>query len=1741
MKRTIVFHAVITLLLTVFPFISDAAPPNAWNFTNTTDDYRGVTYGNGTYVAVGDKIMISVGGGNWVINPSNPSSGLNGVVYGINRFVAVGDNETIYTSPDGNTWTNHSLGGSYKLKGVTYGNGFFMAVGDDTSGASPKNLRIYKSTDGATWTYNQFPVPNGSFSGITYGNGRFMAIANGYYTGPGGNKLVHFTSTDSGASWTTDESTFFSTTWGVTYGNGKFIAISATNFFEFVGGVIWINRGSMGFSDLARAISYGNGYFAVIASMKEIRYSSDLSTWNLGNFTEHPLSAITYGAGGNTYFVAVGSGTSAKSNQTGNELQIHAVGDPGSGIVISNPDGVSCPSALACTPDYFDNNTVITLRAVPYDLKVPPFTRYYFTSWSGAECAGNVSLTCKVKMNADKVITANFSSTQPISETWAKIFGSSGTAYALSVKQTSDGGYIIGGTNSPGVMKLDSKGIIDWHVNNGGSSPDYAYSVQETSDGGYIAAGFTGSFGAGNFDMWLRKLNAAGSQEWQKTYGGAGNDHAYSIQETTDGGYIAAGYTNSFGAGNDDAWIIKLKSDGTVEWQKTYGSTGYDHVSSIQQTSNGGYIVAGSTNIFGIYHSWIMKLDADGTIDWQNTYAHTGADFANSIQQTFDGGYIVAGKFVSGGYNKAWVMKIMADGTVEWQKTYASLFGNDAYSIQQTSDGGYIVAGYTDSFGAGSNDIWVMKLMADGTVDWQKTYGGAGDDWILSDNSIQQTSDGGYIIAGFSNSFGTVNYDALIIKIDSSGNISGCAGLNSTGTNVNGLLFSPTITSTAVQGVPSTISPVSSTGNVTIPTNLKSQPCSGICSYLTNPLTENNIVITGGAYDMDIIPSDSTCSWSVITSYPWIAINTGSPGTGPGTVNYTVAANAGPSRAGSMTIAGDGGSTTFNLSQIGGCSISVSPKSYSFQSLGGSSSLYVYASDPSCPWTVTSDQTWVTFPGVGTGIGDGIISYTVAPNTGPARDAGILLNAVPVLSVSQSGYIADTDGDGIPDDQDNCPLVPNSPNIGTCFPVGSPRISCTNDGQCGGGLCIMDQRDSDGDGKGDVCDNCVGFFNPDQACTGPCLTDGVGDACRPDPNPENLGLAPKNSPPAAPTVTYPDSDNDGFADNVDTCFNIPNAGQTLPLCYKDLDEDRYSDGVSLPLIVTTVTKTDSSNSSSYTAKRCDCPGGYYLSRLVVSSSPLIATSGDCNDNRADIHPGAPNPPVPDGTDYDCNPNTPDLVNPFYLKFDMDAAWLPEPGKPISIAARVVDQSGNTIQPVTFSMNEPIVISRYPGQFTNDNSSPGVCSVTNGSCFYGGAPCPGGAADICQDPNPDFDPPQLSGNQISLIARDYGASIKIPITARWSSGSTNYELSRTLTVPEDTDNNGLPDAWELATFGLLNNNKDATGDDGIKNLDKYRGFKWGRLGDSVDVGQAIFGKMYQTAALVPAGGISHFRLDPLKKNLFLKYQNYDTNYPFAIGAAFRDMRVDVYALDISSVPGNGINENKIDTVTVTLDSTNSYNSEDVNILKRSVRDWTFKTLGVSGIGNGTTYGSSIVYKRVMDAYFTNKPYFDNNTYTGGTMSSPSSWTAPGSAGNLKLDPIASVENASDDGVVRRAEDVYANNRIDGDYPYPCSSCGTGVLWDYYRQLSPFNIDNNSNNIMLVELPVASNPNNIDRTREYTRFQVLKHVTTHEIGHAVGVPMTHTTEPQCLMKDSTTDWVRDGIFGPTAQGYIRIHNQ
>jgi len=386
---------------------------------------------------------------------------------------------------------------------------------------------------------------------------------------------------------------------------------------------------------------------------------------------------------------------------------------------------------------------------------------------------------------------------------------------------------------------------IIWQKSLGGSGDDRAYSVKQTTDGGYIVAGYTlsnnydVSVNYGGADYLVVRLDSSGATIWKKTFGGSGDDKAYTVQQTTDGGYIVAGASNSAivdvngtltssgNHGNSDYWIVKLDTSGNIMWQKSLGGSGVDWAASIQQTTDGGYIVAGVSNSttvdvngtptssgnHGGYDYWVVKLTSTGDITWQQSLGGAGDDRATSIQQTTDGKYIVAGTSSSTtvdingiptlsenhGVGDYWVVKLDPSGTLLWQKSLGGSRDEEAYSIQQTFDptthlpSGYIVAGYTDSDDSTGDvtghhhdgDYWIVKLSPDDplfpntapSIQWQKSLGGnglaTGGNWA---NSIQQVVDGGYIVAGNASSYaGDVtghhgaddvgNYDYWLVKL----------------------------------------------------------------------------------------------------------------------------------------------------------------------------------------------------------------------------------------------------------------------------------------------------------------------------------------------------------------------------------------------------------------------------------------------------------------------------------------------------------------------------------------------------------------------------------------------------------------------------------------------------------------------------------------------------------------------------------------------------------------------------------------------------------------------------------------------------------------------------------------------------------------------------------------------------------------------------------------------------------------
>jgi len=357
---------------------------------------------------------------------------------------------------------------------------------------------------------------------------------------------------------------------------------------------------------------------------------------------------------------------------------------------------------------------------------------------------------------------------------WTRLYGGTGSEQGYSVQQTQDGGYIITGyaminwNYDVYLVKTDAQGDTTWTRTFGGTSVEQGEDVQQTSDGGYIIAGYTSSYGAGSMDFYLVKTDASGNQEWSQTYGGSALDWAFSVQQTQDGGFIVTGSTQSYGAGSHDIWLIKTDASGNQEWNRTFGGSEYDHGNSVLQTSDGGYIIAGVTLSYGAgsYDFWLIKTDASGTEEWNYTFGGTEDDQGNSVQQTVDGGYIIAGhtnSYGAGDYD-VYLVKTDGSGIEEWSQTYGGSYMDIGESVWQTSDGGYILTGETKSYGAGSYDVYLVKTDASGTEEWSRAYGGWDDD---KGYCIQQATDGGYITAGSTRSFGAGSADVWVLKIES--------------------------------------------------------------------------------------------------------------------------------------------------------------------------------------------------------------------------------------------------------------------------------------------------------------------------------------------------------------------------------------------------------------------------------------------------------------------------------------------------------------------------------------------------------------------------------------------------------------------------------------------------------------------------------------------------------------------------------------------------------------------------------------------------------------------------------------------------------------------------------------------------------------------------------------------------------------------------------------------------------------
>ncbi|MCK4928528.1 MAG: hypothetical protein KAR76_02225 [Methanosarcinales archaeon] len=390
---------------------------------------------------------------------------------------------------------------------------------------------------------------------------------------------------------------------------------------------------------------------------------------------------------------------------------------------------------------------------------------------------------------------------------WAIDLGGNREEIIHDVIQTTDGGYIAVGmtrgmssSDDVYVVKLSASGEVEWELNYGGTKKDFAKSIRQTSDGGYIVGGGTYSFNVGVVDFYILKLDSYGQLQWWQKLGGSQTDVCESIIETKDGGYMAAGqsWMNIL---DGNAYMVKLNSEGQVVWEKSIGGGLEDGAYDVQQTSDQGYIFTGYTRSAGdgSYDVYVVKTDSSGNVKWTSTFGGNNDDQAFSLVQHRDG-YVVAGHSKSNSaLSDVYVVKLDLDGEKVWEKFYGAGDSiEEAQSIQKTTDSGYIIAGKTNQYTYGANDVYLLKLDRDGNEQWSQVFGGENDDYGYS---VVQSSDGSFIVAGQTKSYG-YGGNAYIIKTEVPAG-SRTAGTGSTrdipeyGTPAVGILFSLMVLLTA--------------------------------------------------------------------------------------------------------------------------------------------------------------------------------------------------------------------------------------------------------------------------------------------------------------------------------------------------------------------------------------------------------------------------------------------------------------------------------------------------------------------------------------------------------------------------------------------------------------------------------------------------------------------------------------------------------------------------------------------------------------------------------------------------------------------------------------------------------------------------------------------------------------------------------------------------------------------------------
>ena len=367
--------------------------------------------------------------------------------------------------------------------------------------------------------------------------------------------------------------------------------------------------------------------------------------------------------------------------------------------------------------------------------------------------------------------------TSPIPELetiWEKAYGGSDKDKANAVIALKDGTLLVAGSSkSYGkgrgdmlIARVQKDGKVSYRSSYGGKQEDSANALTATSDGNFIAVGYSKTYSKNqDKDVFVVKFDDKGKKLWQKHYGGDRDDEAYSVVGTNNGGAIIVGYTESYGKGYKDVYIIYIDKDGKEIWSKAIGGKDDDFAKSISLTHDGFY-VAGATRSFGAggFDFYLLKFDKDAKLEFKKVYGEIEDDVLNAVTTTKDGGCVVAGWTKSFGskHSDIDVIRYSKSGEQVWHKIYGFKSKEAANDVVAMPDGGFLVAGYTKSMGFGANDFYILELKSNGSSKWANVYGGSAKD---SANAIARKPDGSYVVVGQTLSFGNGDYDFMMLEL----------------------------------------------------------------------------------------------------------------------------------------------------------------------------------------------------------------------------------------------------------------------------------------------------------------------------------------------------------------------------------------------------------------------------------------------------------------------------------------------------------------------------------------------------------------------------------------------------------------------------------------------------------------------------------------------------------------------------------------------------------------------------------------------------------------------------------------------------------------------------------------------------------------------------------------------------------------------------------------------------------------